>query len=329
MYFFMKYFCKINIYKFFNFFYNIIAFLLSRIKKKVYIYGKPSFASFELSSRCNLNCPQCDVGNNLTNRKNNFLDYKEYCKIIKEIGTTMLDAIFYFQGEPLLNKNFTNYITYAKQYNIYTITSTNAKIIDKNIAIEIVKSGLDKIIISIDGTTQEIYEKYRKGGLLSKTIDAIKFLKEAKIELNSKTPCIEAQFIVFKFNEHQINQFKQLAQVWGADKISIKSAQIHSPNENYEIIPTINKYSRYHKINNEWKIKKDFSKACFRAWYGMVVSADGNILPCCFDKQEKYIYGNIKEDKVENIWKGKKANDFRNTLLNSRESFNICRNCNE
>ena len=119
-------------------------------------------------------------------------------------------------------------------------------------------------------------------GSLSKTIEAIKYLKEAKSQLKSSTPCIEAQFIVFKFNQHQINEFKQLAPIWGANKISIKSAQIHSPNENFKIIPTINKYSRYHKVNNEWKIKKDYSKACFRVWNGMVVSADGNILPCCF-----------------------------------------------
>ena len=304
----------------------VTTIVLSKITKKVHVYGKPSFASFELSSRCNLNCPQCDVGNNLTNRKNNFLEYHDYCKIIDEIGTTMLDAIFYFQGEPLLNKNFANYISYAKQYNIYTIISTNAQIIDKNIALNIVKSGLDRIIISIDGTTQDVYEKYRVGGSLSKSIEAIKFLKEAKTELKSKTPSIEAQFIVFRFNEHQISEFKQLAPTWGADKISIKSAQIHSPNQNSEIIPTINKYSRYHKINNEWKIKKDFSKACFRAWYGMVVSADGNILPCCFDKQEKHSYGNIKDDKIENIWKNKKSKDFRNTLLNNRKNINIC--CN-
>ncbi len=325
----MKYLCFINILKLYNLIKNIVAYLLSKITKKVYIYGKPSFASFELSARCNLNCPQCDVGNNLTNRKNNFLYYNEYCKIMNEIGPTMLDAIFYFQGEPLLNKNFANYISYAKQYNIYTITSTNAQIINKNIALDIVKSGLDRIIISIDGTTQEVYEKYRKGGLLSKSIEAIKLLKETKTELNSKTPCIEAQFIVFRFNQHQINEFKILAPTWGADKISIKSAQIHSPNENSEIIPTINKYSRYHKINRKWKIKKDYTKACFRAWYGMVISADGNILPCCFDKQEKHIYGNIKEDKIENIWKNKKSKDFRNTLLNNRQSINICRNCNE
>ena len=325
----MKYFSLINIYKFVNFFKNITSYLFSLITKKVYIKGKPSFVSFELSSRCNLNCPQCDVGNNLTNRKNNFLNYNQYCKIIDEIGTTLLDAIFYFQGEPLLNKNFANYISYAKQYNIYTITSTNAQLINKNIATEIVKSGLDRIIISIDGTTQEIYEKYRVGGSLSKTIEAIKYLKEAKYQLKSSTPYIEAQFIVFKFNQHQINEFKQLAPIWGANKISIKSAQIHSPNENSEFIPTINKYSRYHKLNNEWKIKKDFSKACFRAWYGMVISADGNILPCCFDKQEKHIYGNINEDKIENIWKNKKANNFRNIILNNRSYINICTNCNE
>ena len=325
----MKYFYFINIYKFINFFKNIIAFFISKITKKVYIYGKPSFASFELSSICNLNCPQCDVGNKLTNRKNNFIDYENYCKIMNEIGTTLLDAIFYFQGEPLLNKNFSKYISYAKQYNIYTIISTNAQLINKKIATEIIKSGLDRIIISIDGTTQEVYEKYRKGGSLEKCINAINYLNEVKKELNSKKPCIETQFIVFSFNEHQINEFKQLSRKWGANKISIKSAQIYSPNENFDIIPTINKYSRYHKINNEWKIKKNYSKTCFRAWYGMVVSVDGNILPCCFDKQEKHIYGNIKEDSIENIWKNKKANDFRNILLNNRSYINICTNCNE
>ena len=61
----------------------------------------------------------------------------------------------------------------------------------------------------------------------------------------------------------------------------------------------------------------------------MVISADGNILPCCFDKQEKHSYGNIEEDSVENIWKIKKANDFRNIVLNNRSSINICTNCNE
>jgi radical SAM protein with 4Fe4S-binding SPASM domain len=325
----MKYFTFINFYKFINFTKNLFAFVVSRISKKPYIYGKPSFASFELSSHCNLKCPQCDVGNLLTNRKNNFLPYNDFCSIIDEIGTTLLDAIFYFQGEPLLNKKFAEYISYAKQYNIYAITSTNGQLIDKVTAKNIVASGLDRIIISIDGTTQEVYEKYRRGGELSKAIEAIKFINEAKKELNSKTPCIEAQFIVFKFNEHQIEDFRRLAPMWGADKISIKSAQIHHPNENKDIITTINKYSRYEEKNGMWKIKKSFTHACLRAWTGVVISADGNVLPCCFDKQEKYMYDNINKDSIKNIWKNKKSIDFRNKLLTDRASFDMCCNCNE
>jgi radical SAM protein with 4Fe4S-binding SPASM domain len=325
----MKYFTFINFYKFINFTKNLFAFALSRITKKAYIYGKPAFASLELSARCNLRCPQCDVGNLLTNRKNNSLHYDEYRNIMDEIGTTLLDAIFYFQGEPLLNKNFADYISYAKQYNIYTITSTNAQLIDKNLAKSIVASGLDRIIISVDGTTQEVYEKYRRGGSLQKVVDAFKYINEAKKELNTKTPCIEAQFIVFKFNQHQIEDFKLLAHKWGANKISIKSAQIHNPNENKEIIPTISRYSRYKEENGIWKIKKSFSNACFRAWNGVVISADGNVLPCCFDKQENYIYDNIKNDSIEMIWKNNKSINFRNRLLTNRPSFNICRNCNE
>ena len=326
----MKYFTFINFYKFINFTKNLFSFVASRITKRPYIYGKPSFASFELSSRCNLRCPQCDVGNLLTTRKNNSLPYNQYCAIMDEIGTTLLDAIFYFQGEPLLNKQFSDYISYAKRYNIYAITSTNGQLIDKHIAHHIVTSGLDRIIISIDGTTQEIYEKYRRGGSLSKAIEAIKLIKEAKQQLDSKTPCIEAQFIVFKFNEHQIEEFKQLAPTWGANKISIKSAQIHNPNENKDIIPAICKYSRYkEEKDGTVKLKKSFTHACLRAWTGVVISADGNLLPCCFDKQEKYTYGNINNSSIEDIWKNNQSIDFRKKLLTHRSSFDICRNCNE
>ena len=78
-----------------------------------------------------------------------------------------------------------------------------------------------------------------------------------------------------------------------------------------------------------WKIKKSFTHACLRAWTGVVISADGNVLPCCFDKQEKYMYDNINKDSIENIWKNKKSIDFRNKLLTDRASFDMCCNCNE
>ncbi len=292
----------------------------------------PSFISVEVSNKCNLNCPECAVGNKLTNTKRNSLDIDTYKTVLEEIGDKLITAIFYFQGEPLLNRDIDLYIREAKKYNIFTQTSTNGQITNDTILNKLVDSGLDKIIVSIDGTTEQTYQKYRKGGKLSKTIEFIEKLNKIKKEKNSKLPLIETQMIVFRHNENEINDFKKKSKEWGADYYTIKTAYI-SENNRKDLAPLNKKYSRYKydRKSDKWINKNKNSSICFRAVSGAVINSDGDILPCCFDKISEYEYGTLNNENKSflEIWRSQQAYNFRKLIKMKRDSINICTECNE
>ena len=80
------------------------------------------------------------------------------------MGEQLFYLTFYFQGEPYINPKFLEMVSYASKKKIFTSTSTNAHYLDSETARKTVESGLDKLIISIDGTSQDTYEAYRIGG---------------------------------------------------------------------------------------------------------------------------------------------------------------------
>ncbi|PIE99489.1 MAG: radical SAM protein, partial [Paludibacter sp.] len=131
-------------------------------------------------------------------------------KVFQEVSPYTIFSILYFQGEPLLNREFPQIVRLARKNNLLTSTSTNAQLIDSQMAKKLVLSGLDRIIISLDGTTQETYEQYRVGGKLEKAIQSIEHLQHWKKELKKPHPFIEIQFLVLKSNEHQIDDVKAL-----------------------------------------------------------------------------------------------------------------------
>src|SRR5690606_32538720 len=128
---------------------------------------------------------------------------------IDQLHRELIYLVFYFQGEPYLNPDFLDMVRYASGKGIYTATSTNAHYLNEANAKATVESGLDRLIISLDGTTQEVYEQYRRGGNLEKVLEGARNIVKWKKALNSKTPFILFQFLVVKPNEHQIADVKQ------------------------------------------------------------------------------------------------------------------------
>jgi radical SAM protein with 4Fe4S-binding SPASM domain len=258
------------------------------------------------------------------------MDFTLFQHIIDQSYRSLLYLLLYFQGEPFLHPAFFRMIEYASSKHIFTASSTNGHFLSEKNAERTVKSGLDKLIISVDGTTQEIYEKYRKGGRLDTVLSGIKNLIHARQKFKSKTPLIVIQFIVFKHNEHQINDFKMLAKSLGVDKHEIKTAQIYDYHLGSELIPDITKYARYSKTNNGYKIKSELPNYCRRMWHSSVITQSGQLVPCCFDKQAEHSFGDINQyASVSDAFHSDKAKAFRTKLFMDRKSIDICSNCTE
>ena len=232
------------------------------------------------------------------------------------------------QGEPFLNKELLKMIQLADKNNILTSLSTNGHFLNYDTALEIIDSGLKRLIVSLDGTDQETYEKYRKGGSFDSVINGIKILSSIKAKKQVKYPEIVLQFIVFNHNEHQLNKIKELGKNLGVNKVELKSAQITNP-ESINSIPSINKFSRYTVKNNKLELKSHQKNRCFRIWETMVITWDGTIIPCCFDKDTSYSLGNMKFNKIFDVWKSLAFNNFRKNILVNRKKIAICCNCTE
>ncbi len=306
------------------------SFYLARWSGKPLQYGVPFNVSIEPTTTCNLGCPECPSGLKSFTRPTGNLDYDFYKRTVDEIGNKLIYLYFYFQGEPYMHPKFLELVRYASQKGIYTVTSTNAHFLTERKARETVESGLDRILISIDGTTQETYEQYRIGGSLEKVIEGTKNLVRAKRELKSQTPHIVFQFLVVKPNEHQIEDVKKLATEIGVDEVKLKTAQVYDFENGNELIPTIDKYSRYKKQSDgKYQIKNELLNHCWKLWHSAVITWDGKIVPCCFDKDAQHQLGDLHTKTFGQIWQSDLYKSFRSRILKSRKEIDICTNCSE
>ncbi len=289
----------------------------------------PWAVSIEPTNRCNLHCPECPSGMKELSRASGFMDLAMFHSLIEQLSPELSWLTLYFQGEPYMNPLFIDFIAHAHSKGIYVSSSTNGHFLDKINAEATVKSGLNRLIISVDGTDQETYESYRAGGSLEKVVEGIRTLAEAKKKSGSNSPKIIIQFLVLKTNQQQLNDIRQKGIEWGGDRVEIKTAQFNDFSQGNPLMPSAEKYSRYSMQDAVWTIKNTLPNHCFRMWTSAVICWDGNIVPCCFDKDARHLLGNIKNLIFREIWNGREYNDFRRMLLKKRETVEICSNCTE
>src|SRR5580765_1888587 len=327
----VNFFSKLTLRRVWNATKVLSSFYISRIVNKPVQWGYPISISFEPTTSCNLRCPECPSGLSEFTRPTGMLEKDFFRQTIDDIHKDILYLIFYFQGEPYLNRDFLQMVKYASGKGLYTATSTNAHYLTDEVAKKTVESGLDRLIISIDGTTQDVYKQYRVGGHLDKVIEGAKNIVKWKKELKSKTPYVFFQFLVVKPNEHQVEDIKKLAKEVGVDDVRFKTAQVYDyqtdPNN---LIPSIDKFSRYRKnADGSYSAKNKLANRCWKMQQGNVITWDGLVVPCCFDKDAMHRLGNLKNQSFKQIWNNDNYKQFRRELMTSRKNIDICANCSE
>jgi len=320
----------LTLYRVWNLFKLRVSYSISKLRKKDKHKGLPFSLSIEPTTACNLGCPECPSGLKQFTRPTGKLDLGLHSKMLKELKKSVFYINYYFQGEPFLHPQFLELIKDAKKNKIYTATSTNAHFIDAKKAKEIVASGLDRLIISIDGLTQKTYENYRINGQLEKVIQGTELLIQAKKQLKSSTPHLIFQFLAVKPNEHEVDDVFVLGNKMGIDEVRIKSAQLYDFKNGNPLMPENEKYSRYKlQVDGTYKLKYKTGNHCWRMWSSSVLTWDGKIVPCCFDKDAKHVLGSIVEKSFVNSWKSSEYSAFRQAVISGRNEIDICKNCSE
>lgn len=327
----INFFSKLSVRRLWNAAKVYSSYQLTKLTGKPIQWGYPISISFEPTTSCNLRCPECPSGLRAFTRPTGMLENSFFKQTIDDIYKDLLYLIFYFQGEPYLNPDFLTMVKYAHDRGIYTATSTNAHYLTDEKAKQTIESGLDRLIISIDGTTQDVYQQYRVGGKLDKVLEGARNIVKWKKELNSKTPFVFFQFLVVKPNEHQIEEIKRLGKEIGVDQVRFKTAQVYDyENDPHQLIPTIQKYSRYKKdASGKMNVKSGLSNHCWKLWHANVITWDGLVVPCCFDKDATHQLGNLQTQSFKETWHNDNYRQFRRELLTSRKNIDICANCSE
>jgi len=299
------------------------SYIKSSVSGEPFIKGMPVSVGVELTNNCNLRCPGCSSGSGRMQRKRGYMDMGFFKKVMKEIGPYLCNINLYFQGEPMLHPDFFSFI--RDGISQYTVVSTNGHFLTEENAEKIVKSGLGKLIISLDGVDQKTYSAYRINGDIDTVIRGIKNVASAKEKFNSSIK-IEIQFLVNKLNESQIPIIRDIAHRTKAS-LSLKSMQIIDKEDIVKWIPSKRRYQRYKIENGEYVIKNSLPDRCARLWFNPVITWDGKVVPCCFDKDAEFVMGDLYNDSFRDIWNGPKYRSFRKSILSGRYMINICRNC--
>lgn len=299
------------------------SYLKSSAAKRAFVYGIPLAIGAELTNHCNLHCPECASGSGQMKRNRGFMDIELFKRIISELQPYLYKINLCFQGESLMHPKFDSFIRESR--NIKTVLSTNGHFLSEENSEKIIRSGLNKLIISLDGIDQETYSVYRTSGDLETVLNGIRSISDAKKKYRSPLQ-IEIQFLVSRLNEKQIPQVRKMAAGFKFP-LRLKSMQIISKGNFGLWLPEDGRFSRYSFREGEYRIKSSMPDRCARLWFNPVVTWDGKVLPCCFDKDADHIMGDLNQESFREIWNGTRYRLFRRVLLENRRSIKICRNC--
>ena len=300
-----------------------LSYAAASITRRPVITGMPVTVSFELTNHCNLRCPECSSGSGTMKRQRGFMERDLFEKAIRELKPYLWYSSLYFQGEPFLHPDLFSFI--RMMGNTRTIISTNGHYLGGDNAAAAVHSGIYKLIVSLDGMDQESYSRYRVNGNMAEVMEGIRRISREKEKVDSPMK-LELQFLVNKYNEHQI----PLAGAFAGEvkaTLKLKSMQVIDGHDAGEWMPSERKYSRYEKSGGKLSIKNKLTSRCLRLWLNPVITWDGKVLPCCFDKDAEYVMGDLSSESFRDIWHGARFKEFRLKVLSERRSIPICRNC--
>lgn len=293
-----------------------------------------------VSNMCQLKCPLCPVGAHLLTQDRIIMSLETFKTILDKMPFLRTIEL-YRSGEPFLNPELFAMIRLARGRNIKAVVSTHFSFPKPDEFFdELAASGLETLVVSLDGTSQETYAHYRVGGGYDLVMSNVKKLVEAKNRARSKTPEIIWQFLVNRYNEHEISTAKGIADslkvTLDLRPISLADNEPDVRHESFNIeerklawLPQNDTYIHdCYKGEYSYPLSKG---VCPQLFSRVMVMADGKILPCCEVWDQESSFGDLLKESFDDIWYGQKYLDARSRALNRKHTSqvqSVCFRCN-
>jgi radical SAM protein with 4Fe4S-binding SPASM domain len=274
--------------------YNYILNKVEKKQKKVFLKSLPVNITIEPCNICNLSCPGCVTGvKHPGSIEPGMLSFEQFKYIFNQVKDYVFNISLYKWGEPFLNKDIFLMFNYASSNRCGTTVHSNFNIFNESMAEQAIKTKLTHIYLSIDGATQETYEKYRRGGDLGLVLKNIETLVKKKKEAKSKFPIITWKYLIFPHNSREIELARIKSKELGVDAFEAFRA-------NLDNVSTFGA-GKFYDLANEC-IRTFAADNCEALWDGIIIYPDGSVFPCCQSFRKKDIFGNIYNQPLSQIW---------------------------
>jgi radical SAM protein with 4Fe4S-binding SPASM domain len=283
--------------------------------------------TIEPTNICNLECPVCETGAGILGRPDGHMSLDQFQIILDKIASHTNTLMFYFMGEPFLNKQSYDMIRYAKDRGIpFVQTCTNGDPVNPE---KLVESGIDEVSFQIGGITQETHQIYRINSNIERVLKNLKETVRLKRERGAGLR-VQSGFILMKHNEHEVEGFARLMKELGADKWEVIDPCVRTVEQGRQMLPTDRAHWYYDPEAFEKGVLRPRvlpDNECPWIYYSMTVQVNGDVVPCCRDPKGTEVVGNLLSQSLDEVWNGEPYRAFRARVHRDQGSVEICRLC--
>jgi MoaA/NifB/PqqE/SkfB family radical SAM enzyme len=316
---------------------NLSRVELERKRRRVELHGHPYILFIDPCNYCNLRCPLCPTGVDDLGRPQAMLSLAHFKKYFDPLAPYLFEAYLWNWGESLLNKQVYSMIEHAQRLNVGTNISTNLVKLDSSDLDNIIDSGLEYLVVALDGASPESYIQYRVRGDYGRVIENLSELLRRRNARGKRTPFVEWQFLVMKQNQHEVQQAEVLSKKLGVDILRLARCDIP-----YEYQYRKDLAEAWLPTPVEGRVRSDdknrqFGQAakpgpCFYLYRTMLVNPDGGVSPCCIVHGKNDDFADLNGVAIEpqKIWNNEKYRSarslFSSQIVPDRQAI-VCDNC--